>query len=55
MNDPHPKEYLGGPAQDQWKYWHYAVLVKLSSHDKEAIDNQACLENTGNHVGSRKN
>ncbi|XP_032230322.2 uncharacterized protein LOC116613937 [Nematostella vectensis] len=46
MNDPHPKEYLGGPSQKQWMYWHYAVLVKLSAHDKQNIDDRACLENT---------
>lgn len=47
MKESHPKEYLGGPAQKEWMYYHYAVLVKLSAQDKKAIDKRACLENTG--------
>ena len=49
MDDPKPKEYLGGPQQRFWLYWHYAVLIKLSDYDKRHIGNQACLEQTGKH------
>lgn len=46
MDEPHPKEYLGGPQQKYWLYWHYAVLIRLSAADKQNIDNKACLEST---------
>jgi len=41
-----PKEFLGGPSEAEWKYWHYAVLIKLSYQDKQNIPTGACLEKT---------
>ena len=42
-----PKEFLGGPSEDEWKYWHYAVLIKLSYQDKLNMPSGACLEKSG--------
>lgn len=42
-----PKEFLGGPSEDEWRYWHFAVLIKISPNDKENISEGACLEKTG--------
>ena len=47
MDEDHPKEFLGGPSEDEWRYWHYAVLIRISSEDKQNIPSGACLENTG--------
>lgn len=47
MDEPNPIEFLGGPQQRYWLYWHYAILIKLSAYDKQHVDKRACLENTG--------
>lgn len=47
MEGPAPKEFLGGPSEDEWKYWHFAVLIKISDEDKRNIPQGACLENSG--------
>ena len=41
------KEFLGGPSEDEWKYWHYAVLIKISESDKRNLPQGACLEFSG--------
>lgn len=46
MDEPNPIEFLGGPQQRYWLYWHYAILIKLSAYDKQHVDKRACLENT---------
>lgn len=46
MDEPNPIEFLGGPEQRYWLYWHYAILIRLSAYDKEHVDKRACLENT---------
>ena len=47
MEESYPKEFLGGPSEDEWKYWHYAILIKLSPQDKHNIPTGACLEHSG--------
>lgn len=47
MDEPNPIEFLGGPQQKYWLYWHYAILIRLSAYDKQHVDQRACLENTG--------
>lgn len=47
MERARPKEFLGGPSEDEWKYWHYAVLITISDQAKRNIPAGACLENTG--------
>lgn len=44
MEGQNPKEFLGGPSEDEWRYWHFAVLIKISQQDKENIPEGACLE-----------
>ncbi|XP_066916820.1 uncharacterized protein [Clytia hemisphaerica] len=44
MEGENPKEFLGGPNEEEWKYWHFAVLIKISQKDKENIADGACLE-----------
>ncbi|XP_078371715.1 uncharacterized protein LOC144655351 isoform X2 [Oculina patagonica] len=46
MDEPNPIEFLGGPQQRYWLYWHYAILIRLSAYDKQHVDKRACLENT---------
>ncbi|KAJ7379462.1 SPARC- modular calcium-binding protein 2 [Desmophyllum pertusum] len=46
MDQPKPIEFLGGPEQKYWIFWHYAILIKLSAFDKQHVDKRACLENT---------
>ncbi|XP_057314762.1 uncharacterized protein LOC130655955 [Hydractinia symbiolongicarpus] len=46
MERARPKEFLGGPSEDEWKYWHYAVLITISDQAKRNIPAGACLENT---------
>lgn len=47
MDEPNPIEFLGGPQQRYWLYWHYAILIRLSAYDKQHVDQRACLENSG--------
>ena len=47
MEGENPKEFLGGPNEEEWKYWHFAVLIKISQKDKENIAEGACLEKSG--------
>lgn len=47
MDEPNPIEFLGGPQQRYWLYWHYAILIRLSAYDKQHVDKRACLENSG--------
>lgn len=53
MDEPNPIEFLGGPEQRYWLYWHYAILIRLSAYDKEHVDKRACLENTGTFKGRK--
>lgn len=53
MDEPNPIEFLGGPEQRYWLYWHYAILIRLSAYDKEHVDRRACLENTGTFKGRK--
>lgn len=46
MDEPSPIEFLGGPQQRYWLYWHYAILIRLSAYDKQHVDKRACLENS---------
>lgn len=46
MDEPNPIEFLGGPQQRYWLYWHYAILIRLSAYDKQHVDRRACLENS---------
>jgi len=46
MDEPNPIEFLGGPQQRYWLYWHYAILIRLSAYDKQHVDKRACLENS---------
>ena len=47
MDGKHPIEFLGGPNQKEWSYYHYAVMIRISSNDKKNIPAGACLENSG--------
>ena len=47
MDGDEPKEFLDGPTEDGWKYWHFAVLIKVTKKDKETIPDGACLEKSG--------
>ena len=47
MEGDEPKEFLDGPTEDGWKYWHFAVLIKVTPKDTETISDGACLENSG--------
>jgi len=46
MESGEPKEFLDGPTEDGWKYWHFAVLIKVTPKDRETISDGACLENS---------
>ena len=50
MDEPSPIEFLGGPQQRYWLYWHYAILIRLSAYDKQHVDKRACLENSGKNM-----
>jgi len=47
MDDEDTKEFLGGPSEEEWRYWHYAVLIKISDTDKRNLPTGACLEASG--------
>ena len=47
MDGDNPTEFLDGPTEDGWKYWHFAVLIKVSEEDKKKIPDGACLEKSG--------
>ena len=47
MNDPSPREFLGGASEEEWKYWHYAILIRINENDKKNMPSGACLENSG--------
>ena len=49
-NGADTKEFLGGPSEAEWKYWHYAVLIKISESDKRNIPEGACLEFSGTRL-----
>ena len=49
MDDKQPKEFLGGPNRREWEAYPFAVLIKISAHDKENIQSGACLENSGKY------
>ncbi|XP_012563175.2 uncharacterized protein LOC100201986 isoform X1 [Hydra vulgaris] len=48
MNEPIPREFLGGASEEEWKYWHYAILIRINENDKRNMPSGACLENSEN-------
>lgn len=50
MDDEDTKEFLGGPSEEEWRYWHYAVLIKISDADKKNLPTGACLESSGKNL-----